>query len=113
MEGVLVSAKKVGSTITVTVVSNQEGRYRFPSAKLPRVSTLRRRQIDLRAPPPSARAQPRYLPIQLRPSSISGATLECGVVREPAGHGAAKASVRLHALSRWSVSCGPADAERW
>src|SRR5438093_3373766 len=34
MEGVLVSAKKVGSTITVTVVSDEQGRYRFPSAKL-------------------------------------------------------------------------------
>jgi streptogramin lyase len=34
MEGVLVSAKKSGSTITVTVVSDEQGRYRFPSSKL-------------------------------------------------------------------------------
>jgi streptogramin lyase len=34
MEGVLVSAKKAGSTITVTVVSDTQGRYRFPSARL-------------------------------------------------------------------------------
>src|SRR5258706_236150 len=34
MEGVLVSAKKAGSTITVTVVSDREGRYRFPDKKL-------------------------------------------------------------------------------
>ncbi len=34
MEGVLVSAKKAGSTLTVTVVSDQQGRYRFPRAKL-------------------------------------------------------------------------------
>ena len=34
MEGVLVSAKKAGSTITVTVVSDKEGRYSFPAAKL-------------------------------------------------------------------------------
>ena len=34
MEGVLVSAKKTASTITVTVVSDEQGRYRFPSAKL-------------------------------------------------------------------------------
>jgi streptogramin lyase len=34
MEGVLVSAKKPGSTITVTVVSDREGRYRFPEKKL-------------------------------------------------------------------------------
>jgi len=34
MEGVLVSARKAGSTITVTVVSDQQGRYSFPTAKL-------------------------------------------------------------------------------
>src|SRR4026208_1029740 len=39
LEGVLVSAKKNGSTITTTVVTDQSGRYRFPPARL--------------APPPS------------------------------------------------------------
>jgi virginiamycin B lyase len=34
MEGVLVSAKKAGSTMTITVVSDAQGRYRFPRAKL-------------------------------------------------------------------------------
>jgi len=34
MEGVLVSAKKVNSTITVTVVTDAQGQYRFPTAKL-------------------------------------------------------------------------------
>jgi streptogramin lyase len=34
MEGVLVSARKNGSTISVTVVTDAEGRYRFPSGKL-------------------------------------------------------------------------------
>src|SRR4029077_16590844 len=34
MEGVLVSAKRAGSTITITVVSDRDGRYSFPSAKL-------------------------------------------------------------------------------
>jgi streptogramin lyase len=34
MEGVLVSAKKAGSTITVTVVSDAEGHYSFPAKKL-------------------------------------------------------------------------------
>ena len=34
MEGVLVSAKKTGSTVTITVVSDNQGRYRFPAAKL-------------------------------------------------------------------------------
>ncbi|MEA2988838.1 MAG: virginiamycin lyase, partial [Alphaproteobacteria bacterium] len=34
MEGVLVSAKKDGGTITVTVVSDEQGRYSFPASKL-------------------------------------------------------------------------------
>jgi virginiamycin B lyase len=34
MEGVLVSAKKAGSTITVTVVSDATGHYRFPADRL-------------------------------------------------------------------------------
>jgi streptogramin lyase len=34
MEGVLVSARKAGSTQTISVVSDQQGRYRFPAAKL-------------------------------------------------------------------------------
>src|SRR6185437_10041580 len=34
LEGVLVSARKSGSTITVTVVSDNEGRYSFPATKL-------------------------------------------------------------------------------
>lgn len=34
MEGVLVSAKKVGGMVTVTVVSNRDGRYAFTSGRL-------------------------------------------------------------------------------
>src|SRR5262245_12740799 len=34
MEGVLVSAKKAGSTITVTVVSDAKGEYAFPAGRL-------------------------------------------------------------------------------
>ena len=34
MEGVLVSAKKEGSTVTITVVSDAQGRYSFPRMKL-------------------------------------------------------------------------------
>src|ERR1700731_1334018 len=34
LEGVLVSAKKSGSTITITVVSDKDGRYSFPAARL-------------------------------------------------------------------------------
>ena len=34
MEGVLVSAKNVDSTITVTVVTDASGHYRFPETRL-------------------------------------------------------------------------------
>src|SRR5947209_1102529 len=34
MEGVLVTAKKTNSTIAITVVTDAQGRYRFPSSKL-------------------------------------------------------------------------------
>src|SRR5262249_54136809 len=46
LEGVLVSAKKADSTITITVVSDDHGRYRFPAAKLqPGRYTLRIRAV--------------------------------------------------------------------
>jgi streptogramin lyase len=53
LEGVLVSARKSGSTITVTVVSDKDGRYRFPATKLePGAYSLRIRAVgyDLEAP---------------------------------------------------------------
>jgi virginiamycin B lyase len=34
LEGVLVSAKRSGSTVTITVVSDKDGRYSFPAARL-------------------------------------------------------------------------------
>ena len=34
LEGVLVSAKKDGSNVTVTVVSDKDGHYSFPAARL-------------------------------------------------------------------------------
>src|SRR6266436_2881014 len=34
MEGVVVSAKKVGSTVTVSVISDAQGRYSFPADRL-------------------------------------------------------------------------------
>src|SRR3954465_13079365 len=46
MEGVLVSAKRAASTITVTVVSDAQGRYRFPAARLsPGAYTLKVRAV--------------------------------------------------------------------
>ncbi|MBI1876516.1 MAG: carboxypeptidase regulatory-like domain-containing protein [Acidobacteria bacterium] len=46
MEGVLVSARRQGSTITITVVSNERGRYSFPRTRLePGAYSLRIRAI--------------------------------------------------------------------
>src|SRR4051812_36632271 len=53
MEGVLVSAKKAGSSITVTVVSDAQGRFSFPANRLePGQYTLTTRAIgyDLDGP---------------------------------------------------------------
>jgi virginiamycin B lyase len=53
LEGVLVSAKKNGSTISVTVVSDKDGRYSFPATRLePGQYSLRIRAIgyDLDGP---------------------------------------------------------------
>jgi virginiamycin B lyase len=53
MEGVLVSARNIASTITITVVSDDQGRYRFPASKLlPGEYNLRIRAVgyDLEGP---------------------------------------------------------------
>jgi streptogramin lyase len=53
MEGVVVSAKRAGSTITVSVVSNAQGEYSFPGGRLDPGSynlTIRAIGYDLSAP---------------------------------------------------------------
>src|SRR5262245_54346945 len=70
MEGVLVSAKRAGSNITITVVSDANGTYSFPAGKLePGEYTLRIRAVgyDLDAPAKAAvAAQPTKLDLKLR-----------------------------------------------
>jgi virginiamycin B lyase len=52
MEGVLVSARKAGSTVTTTVVSDRQGRYEFPRARLePGEYTVRIRAIGYEIDP--------------------------------------------------------------
>ena len=51
MEGVLVSAKKPGGTITVTVVSDAKGDYAFPADRL----ELGRYELMIRAAGPATR----------------------------------------------------------
>src|SRR4051794_7071863 len=53
MEGVLVSATKTGSNITVTVVSGADGRFAFPSSRLaPGQYTLKVRAVGYQLDPP-------------------------------------------------------------
>ena len=55
MEGVLVSAKRTGSKVTVTVVSNQQGQYSFPAARLePGQYSIRIRAVGYELPNTSA-----------------------------------------------------------
>ena len=54
-EGVLVSAQKAGSTITVTVVTDAQGRYAFPTSKLsPGTYALRTRAVGYELEGPAA-----------------------------------------------------------
>ena len=53
MEGVVISAKKAGSTVTVSVISDADGKFSFPAGKLePGQYTLKIRAVgyDLEAP---------------------------------------------------------------
>jgi streptogramin lyase len=80
MEGVLVSAKKAGSTITITVVSDREGRYRFPAARLePGEYAIRVRAVgyDLESPATAVVAahKPTTVDLSLRKSRDAAAQL--------------------------------------
>ena len=73
MEGVVVSARKDGSTITISVVSNEKGEYSFPAARLePGHYTLGARAVgyDLDGPKAAdvAAGQAATADIQLKPT---------------------------------------------
>jgi streptogramin lyase len=83
MEGVLVSAKKAGSTVTVTVVSDAKGVYSFPASKLePGQYALRIRAIgydlDAAANAQITAAQPAKLDLKLRKTEDLAAQLTNG-----------------------------------
>src|SRR5712691_9115047 len=83
MEGVLVSAKKAGSTITITVVSDARGHYRFPAGKLELGSyALRIRAVgyDLDGPGTAdvAANKPATLDLKLKKTSDLAAQLSNG-----------------------------------
>jgi virginiamycin B lyase len=69
MEGVLVSAKREGSTITTTVVSDAQGRYSFPASRLePGRYALAIRAVgyELENPQPAEVAAQKTTPLDLK-----------------------------------------------
>jgi streptogramin lyase len=71
MEGVLVSAKRPNGSITVTVVSDSKGRFRFPKSKLaPGTYNLTVRAVGYNLPPRVAHvtAAPTSVSLKLQPA---------------------------------------------
>ena len=80
MEGVLISAKKAGSTVTITVVSDAQGNYSFPAAKLePGQYSLRIRAVGYDLDRPAsvdvAAQQPAKYDLKLRKTEDLAAQL--------------------------------------
>jgi streptogramin lyase len=80
MEGVLVSAKKAGSTVTISVVSDAQGNYSFPAAKLePGQYSLRIRAVGYDLDRPAsvdlAAQQPAKYDLKLRKTEDLAAQL--------------------------------------
>jgi streptogramin lyase len=83
MEGVLVSAKKAGSNVTITVVSDAQGNYSFPAAKLePAQYSLRIRAVGYDLDRPAnvsvAAQQPAKQDLKLRKTEDLAAELSNG-----------------------------------
>jgi streptogramin lyase len=79
MEGVLVSAKRDGSTVTTTVVTDERGRYAFPASRLePGKYTLKTRAagFDLAAP----------ISAQVRPQNTASADIKLQKTTDLAAH---------------------------
>ena len=83
LEGVLVSAKRTGATMTTTVVSDAQGRYSFPRTRLePGAYTLRIRAVGYELAGPAsvsvAAGQPARLDLKLRTTQDLASQLSNG-----------------------------------
>src|SRR5712692_5296450 len=83
MEGVLVSAKKAGSTVTVTVVTDAQGQYSFPRVRLePGRYSVRIRAMGYELDDPRvveiAVQKPTQLDLKLHPTQDLGSQLSNG-----------------------------------
>ena len=92
MEGVVVSAKKQGSTITVSVITDEQGRYSFPANRLePGEYALSIRAVgyDLDGPRKAeiAGGQATTADLKLRKTrNLTPAAHQCRVAHEHAWH---------------------------
>ena len=101
MEGVLVSAKREGSNKTITVVSDEKGRYRFPAARLePGKYTITIRAVgydlaDASSPQVTAQGRRDRRSQARQDEGPCVAALECRVAPQRARHGAAETAAPL------------------
>ncbi|HZQ71357.1 MAG TPA: carboxypeptidase regulatory-like domain-containing protein [Burkholderiales bacterium] len=115
MEGVIVSAKKQGSMITVSVVSDAQGRYAFPAAKLaPGTYDLRVRAAGFDLDAPVAAAAPGTADLQLKKTAdlaaqLSNAEWLASFPGQDAQKGVLLNCVGCHTLER--IARSPYDAE--
>ena len=120
MEGVLVTAKRTGSTIATTVVSDAQGRFRFPRARLepgPYALRIRATGYELAGPASVtiAAGQPAVADLTLQPAEDVAAQLSnTEWLMSIPGTEAQKASIRgcahCHTLERVVRSRHDADA---
>ena len=91
MEGVVVSAKKAGSTVTVSVITDAQGHYRFPANRLGAgkySSRSARSAMTLRAPASADVADEQTTTVDLKLAQDEEPRLadeQCGMDDELAG----------------------------
>jgi hypothetical protein len=122
MEGVLVSAKRTGAIVTTTVVTDAQGRYRFPADRLePGRYTLRIRAVGYDLDGPNtveiARQKPAIADLKLRKAStdeVAAQLTNSEWLMSMPGTAAQKASIRgcnhCHTYERIARSRHDADA---
>jgi virginiamycin B lyase len=72
MEGVLIGAKKMGSTITTWVVSDAQGQYSFPRDRMgPGMYTIRIRAVGYELPSTSVEVKPQSTQLELQLNKVT------------------------------------------
>ena len=106
MEGVLVSAKKDGSSITTTVVTDEKGRYSFPAGRLePGHYTISDPRRRLQARRPEDRRRRRRRRRQRRPQAQHRQESSCRSSPAANGSTACRATDKQKAFLTMCVGC--------